>query len=154
MNKMLTLLGLLLFSGNLLAGTCTPATVSSSGGYSFSLTHISSPASITPPFFYAGRMVFNGSSSISLLVVESQAGFTRSVSLSGTYTLPSTCLLTVNFSLPASAQFSAKSFAVSVFLDRMDTVPSVNVAYHGNAVFRTNLGMSGVGVIDRSFGKF
>jgi hypothetical protein len=157
MNKILMIMGILLFPLELFAGTCTNNTVSSSSGYSFQLTNIGNPniGGAQSFLYYAGRMVFNGAGRLTISGNETQAGNIRTFSASGTYSVaPSNCQLTVTFTLPASSVFTAKTFSLSVFLDRMDIVPSVNVAYHGNAVFRTNLGMSGVGEIDRLVGKF
>lgn len=155
MKKVFIFIGLLLFSCEIFAGTCSNSTVATSGGYSFSLTNIGNPniGGSQNFLYYAGRMIFSGST-VNVSVTETQSGNTRSIGVTGTYSVASNCLLTINFSLPSSFTFAEKSFTVSVYLDRMNSLSSANTAYHGNATFKTNLGMSGVGVFDRGFGKF
>ena len=146
-------LGLLLVSAEALAGTCNNATVS--GAYSFQLSSVGNSGGLTTSTYDAGRFTFNGSGSVSVNGVESKEGFPGTFVVTGTYSVASSCVLTVSFTQPSSSAIAAKTFSLWVFLDRLDTAPSTaNIAFHGNVVYRTSIGMSGTGEIDRVTGKF
>ena len=145
-------LGLLLVSAEALAGTCNNATVS--GAYSFQLSSVGNSGGLVASTYDAGRFSFNGAGSVSVSGVESEEGFAASFSAHGTYTVTSGCVLNLSFFQPSSSGIVAKTFSLWVFLDSLDTAPSTNVAYHGSIVYKTSIGMSGVGKLDRVTGKF
>jgi hypothetical protein len=157
MSKLLIIFGLFLISLGANAGVCNNGTVATSGGYSFSLTNTGGSAGQSTSFIDAGRMVFNGAAKgvMSVSGFEYAGGSTRTISVNGTYSVSTSCVMTAVFSLPATSPLTvAKTFTVTVYLDRLDAAPLTNVAYHGNAIFRTSNSLSGVGVFDRVIGKF
>jgi hypothetical protein len=149
MNKLLIIFGLFLISTGVNAGVCNNGTVATSGGYSFSL------ASQGASYIDAGRMVFNGTGAMSVSGFEYSGSITRTISVNGTYSVASTCVMTATFKLPATSPLTVdKTFTITVYLDRLDIAGAVNFAYHGNAIFRTSNSLPGVGVFDRVIGKF
>ncbi|MBK8816232.1 MAG: hypothetical protein IPN42_12390 [Methylococcaceae bacterium] len=155
MKKLFIIFGLLLFSTGVNAGICNNGSVATSSGYTFSLTNTGGSSGQNTSVIDAGRMVFNGAGAMSVSGFEYSGGGTRTISVNGTYSITSSCVMTATFKLPPlSSLTTEKTFTVTVYLDRLDIAQSVNVAYHGNAIFRTSNSMSGIGVFDRVIGKF
>jgi hypothetical protein len=155
MNKLLIMFSLFLLSTGVNAGICNNSTV---GGYfSFSLTNTGGSTGQSTSFIDAGRMGFNGATKgiMSVSGFEYAGGSTRTISVNGTYSVSTSCVMTAVFSLPSTSPLTvAKTFTVTVYLDRLNVAAAVNVAYHGNAIFRTSNSLSGVGVFDKVTGKF
>lgn len=152
MSKLLIIFGLFLVSIGAIAGTCNNSTVS--GSYTFSLASIGNSSGLITSTYDAGRFGFNGAGSVSVFGVESKGGVSGTFSVIGTYSVSTSCILSILFTQPPSPLIVAKTFSLSVFLDSLDTLSSVNTAYHGNVVYKTNLGMSGIGEINNVKGKF
>ncbi len=158
MKTVFIFIGWLVLSFDLSAGTCNNATVATSAGYTFTLTNTGGSNGQNTSFVYGGRMVFNGAAAGTMTVVgfEYAGAGVRTINLSGKYNLVApTCIMTATFVLPAVSSLTLeKTITVTAYMDRLDVVPAINVAYHANAIFKTSSGVSGVGVFDRVIGKF
>jgi hypothetical protein len=146
MKKVIFLAGLFLVAFNSFAGVCGNGSLT--GAYNINVSDVDSGQSD----HFVGRINFNGKGAASIGGVSSNSGVAIGYTGSGTYSVTSACIATGTFSLSNGTKVT-----YWLYLDRMDTVPATNVAYHGNIVYKsTGEGGpgSGSGTIDRVFGKF
>ncbi|MEQ1560234.1 MAG: hypothetical protein ABL933_15030 [Methyloglobulus sp.] len=122
------------------AGVCNAKTVT--GAYAYEAASIVSGSAV----YGAGRLGFDGAGKATLAGIAVTDGVSQAASGSGTYAVSSTCVVTVNLSVGTQ---------IWIYLDKLDTVPAVNVAHHGKVVFNNSThGYSGLGDFDRVTGKF
>ncbi len=167
MNKIIVIMiVLLLLPFKLFAGICNNASVV--GSYSFRLTSIGGSTGQNPSIIDAGRMAFNGVGGngvggMTVTGIEYQGSTTKYIStnpnvpgsVTGTYSVSAGCVMAVSFKIPSTSPLTAaKTFSVTVYLDRIDTAPATNTAYHGTVIFKTSNSLSGDGEFDRVVGKF
>lgn len=125
------------------AGVCTNGSLI--GAYNYSI----SGADSGQGFHDVGRISFNGKGSASFSGINSSNGTARSVVGSGTYSISSVCTVSGNIKWTNGVVST-----YWLYLDKMDSVPSVKVAYHGSVVLKNTAGYSSSGTIDRVDGKF
>jgi len=147
MKKVIFLAGLFLVAFNSFAGVCGNGSLT--GAYNINLLRVDSGISDHD----VGRINFNGLGAAAYSGVNSDGGYAYGINGSGTYSVSSACIATGTFSLTNGTKVT-----YWLYLDRMDTVPATNVAYHGNFVYKsTRVGespASGSGTLDRVVGKF
>lgn len=140
---MLFLAGLSLLSTQALAaGVCNNASLK--GLYNFNFIETNNAA------HDVGRINFNGKGGATVAGTEAAGGDTYLVSGSSTYSISASCIL--------QGTIKWKNIGVtttySIYLDQMDTTPSVALAYRGNVIFKHSKNRSGSGFIERVQGKF
>ena len=132
---------------NSFAGVCVNGSLA--GAYNVNVLHVRSGQSSHG----VGRVNFSGKGAATVSVVESVSGVAKAYTGSGTYAVTSACIATGTFNMSNGGKLT-----YWLYLDRMDTVPATNVAYHGNFVYKsTRVGespASGSGTLDRVVGKF
>ncbi len=154
MNKLYLLCALFFMTQNVFAGVCSNGTVSVSV-YSYNFMIIGGSSGQNPSIYQAGRITFLSGGAMSVSGTESRGGETTNIAVNGTYSVSSVCVLTMKYILPPTSSLTTeRTFFVTVYLDRLYTSLATNIAYHGNAIFKTSNSLSGTGVIDRVTGKF
>jgi hypothetical protein len=143
MKNVILLVGSLLVAGNTYAGTCTLESVK--GNFTFTTSGVSNGVGL----YDAGVVFFNGTGQASFDAIETVQGTASSLTGTGSYSVGNNCHVVVFSNLN-----NGVTLRVDAYLDHLDTVPAVNVAYHGNLVYTSSVGYSGSGTMDRRTGKF
>jgi hypothetical protein len=143
MKKAILLVGLFLVAFNGYAGVCNNGTLT--GAYNFNVSGVN----IGQGIHGAGRINFNGKGATGFSGIDTTSGAAVAIVGSGTYAVTPSCTVSgiIRWTNGVVTNFW-------MYLDRIDGVPAVNVAYHGSVVLKNNVGESGSGTLDRVIGKF
>jgi hypothetical protein len=141
MRKGILFLLVSLFDVNAYAGVCNNGTVI--GSFNYKIDGVTGGNSAHA----VGRIFFNGQGGAAFNGIEATSGGAVAVNGAGTYFVASNC--------SASGTISWTNGNVTtywLYLDHMNSAPTVNFAYHAEIVLKSSFGFSGSGTLDRLFG--